>query len=98
MAVEDLNEIDWKYDDYNLVSNNDVYNNTDPTIEPIVGVIDYNVWWRFIFLKWVEFKKDNFRCIIPLSIKKIYILRNGCNILLIVNGPSFNKDLEDNCS
>lgn len=94
MAVEDLNEIDWKYDDYNLVSNNDVITIPDPTIEPIVGVIDTMFDERVYFSKWVEFKKE-ISDDIPLS-QEDYI--HGTAVTsIIVDGPSFNKDLEDNC-
>ncbi len=51
MAVEDLNEIDWKYDDYNLVSNNDVITIPDPTIGTHCWSYRYNVWWESLFFK-----------------------------------------------
>lgn len=58
MFVEDLNEIDWKYNDYNLVFNNDVLIISDFIVEFIVGVIDIMFDERVYFLKWVEFKKE----------------------------------------
>lgn len=58
MFVEDLNEIDWKYNDYNLVLNNGVLIILDFIIEFIVGVIDIMFDKRVYFLKWVEFKKE----------------------------------------
>lgn len=58
MFVEDLNEIDWKYNDYNLVFNNDVLIILDFIVEFIVGVIDIMFDERVYFLKWVEFRKE----------------------------------------
>ncbi|EOA07199.1 Hypothetical protein, putative peptidase S8/S53 family protein [Mycoplasma yeatsii 13926] len=94
MSVEDLNEVDWKDDDYNLVSNNDVLTIPDPTFEPIVGVIDTMFDNRVYFSKWVEFKKE-ISDEIPLSQQDF---NHGTAVTsIIVDGPSFNKHLEDNC-
>lgn len=94
MSVEDLNEVDWKEDNYFLTSNSDVLTIPDPTIEPIVGVIDTMFDNRVYFSKWVEFKKE-ISNEIPLSQKDF---NHGTAVTsIIVDGPSFNKQLEDNC-
>ncbi|UWD35034.1 S8 family peptidase [Mycoplasma cottewii] len=94
MSVEDLNEVDWKDDDYNLVSNNNILTIPDPTFEPVVGVIDTMFDNRVYFSKWVEFKKD-ISDEIPLSQNDF---NHGTAVTsIIVDGPSFNKHLEDNC-
>lgn len=65
-----------------------------PTNEPIIGVIDTLFDKSVYFGKWVEFKnlldKD-----IPIA-KEDY--NHGTEVSsIIVDGPSFNKNLEDNC-
>ncbi|MCE6056234.1 S8 family peptidase [Mycoplasmopsis agalactiae] len=94
MSVEDLNEIDWKYNDYNLASNNDVLTIPDPTAEPIVGVIDTMFDERVYFSKWVEFKKEISD---EISLSQEDYDHGTAVTSIIVDGPSFNKELEDNC-
>lgn len=65
-----------------------------PTNEPIIGVIDTQFDERVYFHEWVEYKNmldEN----IPLSQEDFF---HGTAVSsIIVDGPSFNKDLDDGC-
>lgn len=66
----------------------------DPTIEPVVGVIDTLFDERVYFSKWVEFK-NMLSPDIEIS-EKDY--DHGTFVTsIIVDGPAFNPELEDNC-
>ncbi|PZV99955.1 S8 family peptidase [Metamycoplasma auris] len=94
MAVDDLNDFYLKNDDYNKISGYNYLTIPEPTNEPIIGVIDTMFDERVYFSKWVEFKKE-ISDEIQLT-EEDY--KHGTAVSsIIVDGPSFNNGLDDNC-
>ncbi|UZK64171.1 S8 family peptidase [Mycoplasma mycoides subsp. capri] len=93
MSVDDLTKfiID---DEQEKITKNDIISIPDPTNEPIVGVIDTMFCKDVYFSKWVDFRKEVSDDILLDS--KDY--QHGTQVSsIIVDGPSFNKKLEDGC-
>lgn len=91
MAVSDLSEI--TKDEFNF-NDDKIMKITPPTHEPTIGVIDTLFDENVYFSQWVEFKnmlhKD-----IPTSNDDY---KHGTAVSsIIVDGPSFNPDLDDGC-
>ncbi|WP_434343485.1 S8 family peptidase [Mycoplasma sp. 06067-C1-B144P-99-0482-3] len=93
MSVEELTKfvIDDKEEKTTI---SDIISIPDPTDEPIVGVIDTMFCKDVYFSKWVDFRKEISDDILLDS--KDY--EHGTQVSsIIVDGPSFNKKLEDGC-
>lgn len=91
MAIKDLSNLPIIEGDY---SNEDIISIPKPSDEPIVGVIDTMFDKEVYFSEWVDFTN-----VLPSDI----ILSNNDYIhgtavsSIIVDGPSFNPELNDNC-
>lgn len=91
MQVKDLSKIS---DDYFESSDLNVLNISDPTNEPIIGVIDTVFSSDVYFSKWVE----NVKMIDDAIELNSNDYEHGTAVTsIIVDGPSFNPDLQDNC-
>ena len=92
MAVSDLSE--FTKEDFSLLTEENKLSIPKPKNEPVIGVIDTLFDERIYFSDWVKYTE----CIdknIPRD-KNDY--RHGTEISsIIVDGPSFNKKLDDGC-
>lgn len=92
MSVSDFSQIP----KFEVIDQSDEYSIgiPSPTNEPIIGVIDTQFDERVYFHEWVEYKNmldEN----IPL-VQDDYFHGTAVSSV-IVDGPSFNKDLDDGC-
>ncbi|MBN4084133.1 S8 family peptidase [Mycoplasma sp. CSL10166] len=93
MSITDISKIDIKLY-LNDIKNNSSINIPDPKDEPVVGVIDTMFHEDVYFNKWVEFKN-----MLDPNIElesKDYIHGTAVSSI-IVDGPTFNPQLEDGC-
>ncbi|MBN4083586.1 S8 family peptidase [Mycoplasma sp. CSL10137] len=93
MSITDISKIDTKLY-LNDIKNNSSINIPDPKDEPVVGVIDTMFHEDVYFNKWVEFKN-----MLDPNIElesKDYIHGTAVSSI-IVDGPTFNPQLEDGC-
>ena len=92
MAVTNINEL--SIDDFESKYENDIMSIPSPKNEPTIGVIDTLFDENVYFSEWVEVKNmlpDD----IPTSPKDY---KHGTAVTsIIVDGPSFNKNLDDGC-
>lgn len=93
MATEDLSA--FEPGDFKKIDSNDsVYSLPDPTIEPIIGVIDTFFDERVYFSKWVKYHHEVSKDI-PINPQDY---KHGTAISsIIVDGPRLNPNLDDGC-
>ena len=92
MKTRDLKEL--TLEDFSSSSSEDILSIPSPKDEPIIGVFDTLFNKNVYFSSWVEYV-DLISSDIPKSSSDYF---HGTAVTsLIVDGPSFNKDLEDNC-
>ena len=92
MSVKDLAEIDYK------IENSEVYDEKivieEPKNEPVIGVIDTQFDESVYFGEWVEYRK----CISDdIDLRPEDYFHGTAVSSIIVDGPSFNPNLQDNC-
>lgn len=91
MGVSDIAQL--TKDDFEPISQN-IVSIPDPTNEPTIGVIDTLFDTSVYFSKWVEYKN----MLDPNIETTAEDFNHGTEISsLIVDGPSFNKSLDDGC-
>lgn len=91
MAVSDLSEI--TKDDFELIDNGAITINS-PQNEPTIGVIDTQFDENVYFSEWVEYTN-----MLPddISVSQEDMEHGTAVSSLIVDGPTFNPDLDDGC-
>ncbi len=92
MGVSDLYDVD--FENSNIITPNKL-TIPDPNNEPVVGVIDSLFDEEVYFSKWVKYEKWISE---DLGEDLVSDKQHGTSVSsIIVDGPSFNKKLEDNC-
>ncbi len=92
MKTRDLKDL--SLEDISIQSNNQIIDIPSPNEEPVIGVIDTLFDENVYFKEWVEYE-DLISDDIPKSSADYF---HGTAVTsLIVDGPSFNKELNDNC-
>lgn len=92
MSVKDFAEVVYTIEDRETTSG--VMNIPQPTNEPVVGVIDTHFDESVYFTDWVKYKN----CMAPeITLESKDFFHGTAVSSIIVDGPAFNKNLEDGC-
>lgn len=92
MQVKDLSRFELPDDDLTS-DDSSIIKIPAPSNEPVVGVIDTLFDESVYFNEWVEYK-----CLVPEALQQPEDKYHGTGVTsIIVDGPSFNEDLEDGC-
>ncbi|MCR5290248.1 MAG: S8 family peptidase [Treponema sp.] len=92
MAVTDITEIPAV--DSNEIDEDPNFSITGPTNEPIVGVIDTHFYDKVYFRDWVEYHNEQSK---EIELKPNDYDHGTMVTSIIVDGPTLNPRLEDNC-
>ena len=92
MAVTDITEIPAV--DSNEIDEDPDFSITEPTNEPIVGVIDTHFYDKVYFRDWVEYHNEQSK---EIELKPNDFDHGTMVTSIIVDGPTLNPRLEDNC-
>lgn len=92
MSVKDFAEVVYTVENRETTSG--VINIPQPTNEPVVGVIDTHFDESVYFTDWVKYKN----CMAPeIALESKDFFHGTAVSSIIVDGPAFNKNLEDGC-